>query len=180
MNIPSLKTFQVESAITDFLNRKFEEYQNTFPSVGIYYPEGNFKGGYQTGNLLEWEDKEYDNFKKKELLNLTFNLFEMDKSCRIQFFFNHMLEYGKGSSMVNHTHIHNEDFVMFIYLNDCNDGHTGFYLNDFKPEYKERTTVMVKPIKNTGVFFHAGIPHEGFPTYENKKIFVSGIRIDLR
>ena len=43
--------------------------------------------------------------------------------------------------------------------------------------YKES---VIKPIKNTGVFFHAGITHEGFPTYENKKIFVSGIRIDLR
>ena len=179
MNIPSLKTFQVESRITDFLNIKFEEYQNTFPS-GSLLPEDNFKGGYQTGNLLEWEDEEYDNFRRKELLNLTSHLFEMDKPFKIQFFYNHMLKYGKGSSMGKHTHIHNEDYVMFIYLNDCNDGHTGFYLNDYEPEYKERTTVMVKPTKNTGVFFHAGIPHEGFPTYENKKIFVMGIRIDLR
>ena len=181
MNIPSLKTFQVESRITDFLNRKFEEYQKVFPPLDMYYPDNSFKGeGYQTGNLLEWEDEEYDNFKRNELLNLTINLFEIDTPFRIQCFYNHMMEYGKGTSMVKHTHTHNEDFVMFIYLNDCDDGHTAFYLNDDEPEYKERTTVMVKPTKNTGVFFHAGIPHEGFPTYENKKIFVMGIRIDLR
>ena len=181
MNFPSLKTFEVESRITDFLNRKFEEYQQVFPPLDIYYPDNSFKGeGYQTGNLLKWKDKEYSNFRSKELKDLTINLFEIDKPYGIQFFYNHMLEYGKGTSMAPHTHLHNEDYVMFIYLNDCNDGHTGFYLNDQQPEYKERTTVRVKPIKNTGVFFHAGIRHEGFPTYENKKIFVSGIRIDLR
>ena len=181
MNFPSLKTFEVESRITDFLNRKFEEYQKVFSPLDIYYPNNSFKGdGYQTGNLLKWEDKEYSNFISKELMDLTINLFEIDKPYGIQFFYNHMLEYGKGTSMAPHNHLHNEDYVMFIYLNDCNDGHTGFYLNDQQPEYKERTTVRVKPIKNTGVFFHAGIRHEGFPTYENKKIFVSGIRIDLR
>ena len=181
MNFPSLKTFEVESRITDFLNRKFEEYQKVFPPLDIYYPDNSFKGeGYQTGNLLKWEDKEYSNFRSTELMDLTINLFEIDRPYGIQFFYNHMLEYGKGTSMAPHQHLHNEDYVMFIYLNDCNDGHTGFYLNDHQPEYKERTTVRVKPIKNTGVFFHAGIRHEGFPTYENKKIFVSGIRIDLR
>jgi len=181
MNIPSLKTFQVESRITDFLNRKFEEYQKVFPPLDMYYPDNSFKGeGYQTGNLFEWEDEEYDNFKRNELFNLTSHFFEIDTPFRIQCVYNHMMEYGKGTSMVKHTHTHNEDFVMFIYLNDCDDGHTAFYLNDDEPEYKERTTVMVKPTKNTGVFFHAGIPHEGFPTYENKKIFVMGIRIDLR
>ena len=159
MNIPSLKTFQVESRITDFLNRKFEEYQKVFPPLDMYYPDNSFKGeGYQTGNLFEWEDEEYDNFKRNELFNLTSHFFEIDTPFRIQCVYNHMMEYGKGTSMVKHTHTHNEDFVMFIYLNDCNDVHTGFYLNDQQPEYKERTTVRVKPIKNTGVFFSCGDP----------------------
>ena len=181
MNIPSVKTFEVESRITDFLNRKFEEYQKIFPPSDVYFPINSFKGeGYQSGNLLEWGDEEYNNFARNDLWNLISSLFEVDNPYRMMFFFNHMMKYGKGTSMATHTHTHNEDFVMFIYLNDCDDGHTAFYLNDDEPEYKERTTVKVKPTKNTGVLFHAGIPHEGFPTYENKKIFVCGIRIDLR
>ena len=96
MNFASLKTFEVESRITDFLNRKFEEYQKVFSPLDIYYPNNSFKGdGYQTGNLLKWEDKEYSNFISKELMDLTINLFEIDKPYGIQFFYNHMLEYGK-------------------------------------------------------------------------------------
>ena len=123
MNIPFLKTFQVESAITDFLNRKFEQYKITFENIDR---DNAFEGeGYQTGNLLEWEDEEYDNFRRKELLNLTSHFFEMDEfydngNIRIQFFYNHMLEYGKGTSMLKHTHKHNEDFVMFIYFKKIN------------------------------------------------------------
>ena len=46
-----------------------------------------------------------------------------------------MLEYDEGTSMTLHTHDHNEDFVIFIYLNDCNDSQTVFYLNDKKYSY---------------------------------------------
>ena len=177
MNIPALKTFEVESRITNFLNKKFDEYQKDFPFL-----DSNpcFRGkGYLTGNLLEWKNEEYNDFRKKELLNLIYNFLEIDNFYQIQISFNHMMKYGKGNSMACHNHLHNEDFVMFIYLNDCDDGHTQFYLNETQPKYKERTSLKIQPKKNTGVFFHAGISHEGLPTNENKKIFVTGIRIDL-
>ena len=181
MNIPSLKTFEVNSKITDFLNRKFEQYKKSFPPSDRYYPKNCFKGdGFQTGNILEWQDDEYQHFLKNECSELIADIFEVDYDYKVDFFFHHMLEYDEGTSMTLHTHDHNEDFVIFIYLNDCNDGQTVFYLNDKKDEFKERTTVVVKPTKNMGVVFHAGIAHEGLPTYEHKKVFVCGIRIDLR
>ena len=181
MNIPSFKTFKVDDKIIDFLNRKFKQYQETFPPSDRYYPKNCFKGeGYQTGNILEWQDDEYQQFLRKECSQLIDDIFEVDYPYKVEFFFHHMLEYGKGTSMPLHTHDHNEDFVVFIYLNDCSDGQTVFYLNDKKDEFKERTSVIVKPTKNMGVVFHAGISHEGLPTYQNKKVFVCGIRIDLR
>ena len=44
-----------------------------------------------------------------------------------------------------HQHLHNEDFVLFIYLKDCKDGNTVFHLNNFDSEFAYRTKFEIQP-----------------------------------
>ena len=181
MNFPLLKTFNVSSSLTSFLEKKLTEYVN---QEGWHIaPEGanefNQNNGYQTFNLLEWDDKNFKNFTQNELLDLiSFNL-EIDKS-KISYNWIHFLSYENGGMMKHHKHWHAEDFVMFIYLKTCSSGRTIFYLNDYNEEFSERTHLGILPQKNLGAIFSSLILHQGEFCTENKKIFVVGIRVDLR
>lgn len=180
LNYPLLKTFKVDENITDFINKKFDYYME---NVGVENPTiTSFKNkdhrtGFPTPNLLEWEDEEYQEFLNDEILSIISKEFLIEKE-RIEYYFNHMLEYGDGGRMGHHNHMHNEDFVMFLYLNTCkSSGVTNFYLNSFNEKSMGRTKCSVAPEKNKGVCFSSLVSHEGEASYEGKRIFVVGFRL---
>tara|TARA_R100000388_G_C7146072_1_gene112309 strand:+ start:48 stop:557 length:510 start_codon:yes stop_codon:yes gene_type:complete len=167
LNYPLLKTAKVDEFLTDFLNKKFNHYIKT---VGT-------KGQKTTPNLLLWPDKEYQNFLNNEILNLISKEFSIKKE-KIKYVWTHMLEYKHGGKLEAHNHMHNEDFVFFIYLNSCkSSGETVFYLNSFNEESQKRTKISVLPTKNLSVCFSALLTHEGCESYEGKKVFVVGFRL---
>jgi hypothetical protein len=181
INFPLLKTFEVDASITEFLNQKFEEYSSINSSNDNHhtaFTNESYNSGYQTGNLLNWEDAEYQKFIKGELFDLVSENLCLDKN-KIEYFWNHMLDYHVGGKMDYHRHDQNEDFVIFIYLKTCSSGDTVFYLNDYCQEYVDRTTVRITPKKNLGVCFSSIVLHKGEITEQNKRIFVCGIRINL-
>jgi hypothetical protein len=176
MDFPLLKTFEVDPKITKFLNIKFNQYSTFHPNnPDITFFDNN--NGYQSKNLLDWNDSEYQTFLKTELIDLISEKLNLKKSS-ISYFFTHMLDYQNGGKMGEHRHYHNEDFVMFIYLKTCSSGETVFYLNDFCEEYRKRTTVKLVPKENQAAIFSSLVLHEGLFTKENKRIFVVGIRVN--
>jgi len=167
LNYPLLKTAKVDEFLTDFLNQKFNHYIKT---VGK-------EGQKTTPNLLLWPDEEYQNFLNNEILNLISKEFSIEKE-KIKYVWTHMLEYKNGGKLEAHNHMHNEDFVFFIYLSSCkSSGETVFYLNNFNKDSQKRTRVCVLPTKNLSVCFSALLTHEGFESYEGKRIFVVGFRL---
>jgi len=132
--------------------------------------------GYQTNNILFWNDFEYQNFITNSLLEIISKNLNVDKNS-IEYFWNHFLEYQNGGKMDLHKHFHNEDFVIFIYLKTCKTGQTIFYLNDYSVESKKRTSIELLPISGTGAIFSSLVLHEGKFTTENKRIFVVGVKI---
>jgi hypothetical protein len=177
MNFPLLKTFEVSNIISSFLEKKFDDYKKQY---GSWDEENSFNTeyGYQTDNLLKWDDKEFNIFTKENLLQVVSSQLNIDKT-KISFHWIHFLDYVNGGSMNQHKHWHNEDFVMFIYLKDCKRGKTIFYLNDYSDQFKERTQVGITPKKNTAAIFSSLLLHKGEKTTENKRIFVMGIRVNI-
>ena len=176
MNYPLLKKFTVDEKITDQLIKTYNFYRelnpNAFSEINRFSNEEK-NSGYQTPNLLEWQDEEFQIF-----LNNDFFKFVSDQlgTSKFSYYWVHYLEYENGGSMDIHRHWHNEDFVLFVYLSTCNSGHTVLYLNDYNQEHMERTCIRVQPIKGTGTCFSSLLAHKGEFTYENKKIFVVGLR----
>ena len=163
-----LKTFEVDPKFGSFLNRKFEEYRSSHPP---WTKDDGFNiSGYQTPNLLSWDDKEYQNFIVSDVDNLICKYVP----CVWDYHYIHFLDYDKGGRMELHNHKEHEDFVLFIYLKTCQSGQTVFYLNDLFPE---RTTISVTPKENLGAVFSAMVDHEGLHTKEHKRIFVCGIKM---
>ena len=179
MNFPLLKTFDVSSSITSFLEKILIKYVNRvgWDKRDIYNSFDKNKGR-QTWNLLEWDDEEFKNFTENELLDLISSHLEIDKS-KVSYTWIHFLSYENGGSMELHKHWHNEDFVLFIYLKTCSSGRTIFYLNDFNEEHVIRTPVGILPKKNLAAIFSSLILHEGEFCNENKQIFVVGIKVNL-
>jgi len=180
IDYPLLKTFDVDSSIVDFLNKKFHQYKFDHESDNLqtFFNNQNQTSGYQTQNLLNWEDDEYQYFLDTSVLDIISSVLNIEKD-RIWYWWTHMLEYSDGGFLGVHNHKHNEDFVVFIYLNDCDDGETTFFLNDDCEEYRERTKIKILPRKNLGACFSSLVMHQGEITTSNKRIFVAGVRIDL-
>jgi hypothetical protein len=176
MNFPLLKTFDVSSSITSFLEKIFNR-------VGLdNIPRNNCfdqSCGYQTNNLLKWDDEEFKNFTENELLDLISSHLDIDKS-KVLYTWIHFLSYKNGGSMELHKHWHNEDFVLFIYLKTCSSGRTIFYLNDFNEENLIRTPIGILPKKNLAAIFSSTLLHEGEFCNENKQIFVVGIKANVK
>lgn len=181
INFPLLKTFEVDYSIVDFLNIKLKEYKNRYPLTSDFKSENSFtnkkkNSGYQTSNMLFWDDIDFINFYKNDLLKIIKS--HLGERIKISYYFMHILEYENGGSMDYHTHMHNEDYVLFIYLETCKTGDTVFHLNCYNEEYGRRTQIELKPRKGLGAIFSSMLLHRGEYTEENKKIFVVGIRID--
>jgi hypothetical protein len=179
MDFPLLKTFEVDSKITKFLNKKFNQYSSSHPNNpdNNFFSNEDYNSGYQTVNLLNWNDFEYQTFLKTELIDLISKKLNIKKHS-LSYYWTHILDYQNGGMMGEHRHYHNEDFVLFIYLKTCSSGETVFYLNDFCEEYRKRTIVKLIPTENQAAIFSSLVLHEGLFTEENKRIFVAGIRVN--
>ena len=179
MNFPLLKTFNVPSSITSILEKTLDQHVNQEGwdnnDIKSCFDE---RRGYQTYNLLKWNDEKFKNFTQNELLHLISSHLEIDKS-KVSYSWLHFLSYENGGSMKYHKHWHSEDFVLFIYLKTCSSGKTIFYLNDFNENYAKRTHVGILPKKNLAAIFSSMLLHEGEFCDENKQIFVVGIKVNL-
>jgi hypothetical protein len=178
MDFPLLKTFTVDDNIVEFLNQKFDYFSSSHEmnKGETSFNNKSIESGYQTGNLLYWEDLEYKKFLNNDLLELISKNLRLPKT-NIEYFWTHILDYRDGGKMDPHKHWYNEDFVIFIYLKTCKSGQTVFYLNDYCAEYMERTSVELLPVSGCGAIFSGLVLHEGKFTEENKRIFVAGIKV---
>lgn len=179
IDFPLLRTFSVDDKIVEFLNKKFDLHFNSHNcSEDItFFNINRTDFGYETSNLLTWEDLEYQDFLNNDLLKIISENLGIPE-CNIEYFWVHILEYQNGGKLDPHKHKQNEDFVIFIYLKTCNTGETVFYLNDYCLEYKKRTTVEILPKSGTASIFSSLILHEGKFTKESKRIFVAGVRVN--
>ena len=59
--------------------------------------------------------------------------------------------------MEYHNHAHNEDFVMFVYLKDCDGGETVFNFNNYDEDSFKRTQVSIRPSKDRAHLLFSGI-----------------------
>lgn len=176
VNYPLLKTFTVDSSITNFLNKKFDQYCESnilFPAENEVYMSDT---GKFTQNLLLWDDEEYQEFVKTILNDVISNTLSLN-SKNFYIHFIHIFDYNKGGYVKEHKHDHAEDYVFIFYLNNCNTGKTIFFLNNFSEFDKKRTSIEINPIKNNGVCFSSMLMHKAEYTDNPKRIFVVGIKI---
>lgn len=176
LNFPLLKTFEVDSYITDFLNLKYEEYlqvNGLIPAENQIYISDT--GGF-TQNLLEWKDQEYLEFIQNDIHKIISNCLNLNPE-RFYFHYNHIFDYSKGGYVREHKHDHAEDYVCIFYLNTCDAGETVFFLNTYSESDKKRTSINIKPNKNSAVCFSSMLFHKANYTNEAKRIFVVGIKL---
>ena len=174
-NFPLFKTIEVDDRVVIFLENILKLYK----SENDNHPQSNFKGSedtYRCGNFLLWNNSEFNQFKNTILTDLYSEHLNIPTN-KVDIVWSHMLEYGSGASMHPHKHMHNEDFGLVIYLNDCDDGQTEFFLNDHDIKSLIRTKFCVTPRKGLGVCFSSMILHEGAFSAQGKRMFVSGMRI---
>jgi hypothetical protein len=179
MNFPLFKTFKVSRLFTSFLNRKFDEYKKDHESYNVEKNTFDESRGYQSKNLLTWDNKQFKNFTDRKLKRLISSHLNVRQS-QVSYHWVHFLDYETGGSMRYHNHLHNEDFVLFIYLKNCKTGNTVFHLNDYNSEYAYRTQFEIQPQRGRSAIFSSYLMHRGDHTNENKRIFVVGIKVDLR
>lgn len=172
-NLPGLQIFQLtDLSICEKLmeklnhvrkNKTAENNQNTcFKSLG-----------YQSGNLLDLGDPDILEISVLIRYNLA-NEFRVEQE-KLDFVFLHFLDYDKQGLMEEHDHKDKEDLTFLLYLNDCPDGDTVFYLNSADDRSRQRSKIAVKPKKGRLAVFSSVVPHEGTVTYNNKKIFAGGL-----
>lgn len=117
-----------------------------------------------SGNLLEQYDKLSLNFCK----TLKFLKLKAEDKFHIRLEYNylHFIDYTNSGAMSYHSHKHDEDIVFILYLNDCNDGETNFYLRDI---------VSLTPKKSQIIIFESYIEHSS--SFSSKKqILVGGLK----
>lgn len=172
-NFPLFKTFEVSDTIVDFLNSTLGWYR----SANDNHHNPNFEGEdcFRTGNLVLWDDSEFNKFSDTALRELYSEHLGIEKD-KFEFTWACMLDYGSGATMGLHKHMHNEDFGIVIYLNDCDDGQTDFFLNDYNMNSLMRTKISITPQKGFAACFSSMVFHEGSFSTQNKKMFVSGMK----
>jgi hypothetical protein len=117
-----------------------------------------------SGNMMEYfKDLNIDFKKTTEFLK---GLAETFFHCRLKYHYLHLIDYKNSGSMGFHNHKHAENIVYILYLNDCFDGSTNFYLKDI---------VSLTPKKSQIVFFESYIDHSGSFS-QNKQILVGGLK----
>lgn len=126
--------------------------------------------GNQTENLIHLiKDKTLEGQKFEEIKNtIKTHIFG-----KFEYHWIHAISYNDDGYQKRHTHDKNEECSFILYLNDCDDGHTNFYVNP-----KRNIQYKIKPEKGKLVVFSSSIPHDADKTTQNKKILVGGLRIE--
>jgi hypothetical protein len=123
--------------------------------------------GIQTKNLL---------FLDEEDINEKLTDFKqwLEQECETEFEYHwaHMIEYEENGSQEEHSHDHNEDYSIIVYLNSCDDGSTYFKLNPTR-----NIGIRVFPKRCLSVMFSSTIRHGGHFTNGGKKVLVLGIKL---
>ena len=152
---------QLKEKHTDKFLKLLEYYKKELPD----YDQTKIKkvhtiNGFHTGNILQFEKfKKYGELIKPHIpYNQKLNLFHI-----------HLLHfYDKGYEGA-HDHQNTEDFSFILYLQNSEDGHTCFQIND--------NIIKIKPEKNKLIFFPSNIWHWGEASSGNKKLAVGALKI---
>jgi len=166
MNFPYYCEFYTNNRLVNFFNKKLDFYK-TQSSLWISPNSSSTINGIQTRNMLDFAE---DDVKYKLKIIKT----QIEKKCKIKFEYHwaHLIEYKNGGYQLIHTHDHNEDLSIILYLNDCSDGETVFHLNS-----KRNITHSCFPKKGKTIMFSSTVPHYANHTFSNKKLLVLGFKI---
>jgi len=166
MDLPAFYEFFVDDQFIDFFDKKFEIYKQKF-----FLIEKNSSATYngvQTPNILNLNENDV-----YEILNYFKEKIEKKCGCKFKYHWVHLIEYEYGGYQLEHSHDHNEDFSIIVYLNNCDDGETYFYLNK-----KKNVIEKIFPRKGKSIMFLSSILHGANKTTKNKKVLVLGINYD--
>jgi hypothetical protein len=151
------------SGFLDFIKEKESELDFDFK---LKYTTIN---GYQTKNLIDLIQTE--NPIATYLKNIKSDI-ESHIDARFEYYWIHVVSYQKEGFQEKHKHSHNEDCSFILYLNDCSDGETNFYVN---PE--RNIQYKITPECGKMVVFSSSILHDSEKTNQNKKVLVGGLKI---
>jgi len=172
-NLPGLQTYQLlnESVCDKLVDRLEHIRKNKLsenPNITFFKSQG-----YQSDNLLIIEDSDIMEFAMMIRYHLA-KSFGLDQED-LCFAFLHFLDYGEQGFMEEHDHKDKEDLTFLLYLNDCDDGATVFYLNHANESSRNRSEIKIFPKKGKIAVFNATIPHRSEITTNSKKIFAGGL-----
>lgn len=152
--------------VTEFFVDFFNEVKDQNIEHGLeHYQNALTQRSWWSGDLTKFICR--DNLFVEKNCNFVKNITEKLFHKRLDFRFFHLINYTPGGSMEYHSHEHNEDYVAILYLNNCTDGETNFYLQDI---------VSITPKKGQIAIFESHIKHSGsFAT--DKQVAVFGFKI---
>ena len=163
---PGISILNVNNNIVNSFLRYIEsrERNNNFPIYDCATINGN-----QTENLKYLIHN--NTFEGKNLIKIK-KIIENHISTKFEYHWIHAISYGPNGHQNKHVHNHNEECSFILYLNDCDDGETNFYVNESRNiQYK------IKPEKGKLVVFSSSIPHDAQVTNQRKKLIVGGLKI---
>jgi len=166
MDLPSFYEFFVGNNFVNFFNKKLDDYKKE-EKFFIQKNSSATMNGIQTRNILQFSEKEV-------LSELNWLKSKLQRKCKTKFEYHwaHIIEYEYGGYQLPHTHDHNEDFSVVLYLNTCKTGETIFTLNE-----KRNVIKKVFPEKKKAIMFHSSISHRANSSLENKRVLVFGLKL---
>jgi hypothetical protein len=174
-NLPLLKEFDVDLELVTFLNKKYRDYiignQMLYKAEKRIYMSDT---GVYTGNLLEWENEEYQDFVKGKLTHIASEQLGLEKD-QFTHHFNHFFDYHGSGYVRDHWHEESEEFTILFYLNTSTSGNTVFYLNTWDDERRKRTAISFTPTVGKAVIFSGLLHHSVEEVTDDKRIFAAGI-----
>jgi len=153
----------IPEEITDSFIQEMNRYRSSFEQDPTNSISGKALWSRNIVSLLNFKDSEFA--KNCIFLKL---MAEKTFHCKLKYHYIHFMDYISGGCMDYHTHEHAEDFVFILYLNDCTDGETNFFL---------KNVVSLIPKKSQVVLFESDVGHSAsFSTH--KQILVGGFLKD--
>ena len=156
-----LKTHFVDNDIVKELLETLDFFEEYMPEINnAVSPSVCSENAYHTGNIFSFDNclhfknklKKYTKYKGKNL-----DLFHI-----------HLIHFYDLGYERAHDHKNTEDYSFVLYLQDSENGHTCFEIDD--------KIVKVKPEKGKLVFFPSDIWHWGEKSSGKKKIAVGALK----
>lgn len=139
---PGISILNVSDEIVNLFLKFIEkrEKDKDFPIYDYLTINGN-----QTENLLHLI---HNNTCEGEALIELKNMVDNHIHTKFQYTWIHAISYDSNGYQNKHKHNHNEDCSFILFLNNCDDGETNFYVNEFRNiQYK------IKPERGKLVIF---------------------------